>query len=122
MHSPKQILTRAKLSFLLTLIRWCAALTEWAYRQQGNAATWRSWDGTVTPIADLDDDHLQNVLAMLARQSPPDVRQHIRDAIEDECIRRFGLGSLDRIKSERNRKYRKPAARSFLTFGDPDGQ
>lgn len=54
------------------ILRWLIAatswLTAWLYSLQ-RVPVWRSFDGRVTPISKMTDDHLKNTVRMLARNS-----------------------------------------------------
>lgn len=64
-------------------IRQTSALTRWLYSLQG-VPVWRSFDGRVTPIDQMTNNHLRNTVRMLERgaQTNAPIYRFMRDELQ----------------------------------------
>lgn len=70
------------------VIEWLAVAQEYLYRAQAVPA-WTSADGRVTPITELDDQHLENCIRLIERNAPHAAkRSHMLPALRLERERR----------------------------------
>ena len=61
---------------------------------------WRSQDGTMTPIKEMNDRHLQNAHALLV-SDPTDVRAALLPALEQEIKERgLRVGQFKRVEED----------------------